>query len=179
MDDINSLIEMERLEQARIKRKSKSKSRAMRKREEDHHELNDISEQLMGDVVKKVMATVRGSNECFACGCAHDTTDNDDEDGASTWAKSIVSSVATSVATSVTSVMEKASTTDYSTSDYSTSVEDDWSDTSSLTETKYNRSKKLFSAASKIFSGKINKGTSKKYGVEPRKVFGLRERYEC
>ena len=178
MEDINSLLEIERLEQARMKRKSKSQSRRNTKEARDESLVHDISEQLMGDVVKNVMASVTGSNQCFNCGCANDTTD---DDGASTWATSTAKSVATSitgsvmdkssVASSIMSCMDKSLD-----GEYSTSVEDNWSDTSSLTDSKVYRPRKFF--RNKIFNRR-NNGTSKKYSKEPRKVFGLKERYEC
>lgn len=178
MEDINSLLEIERLEQARMKRKSKSQSRRNKKEAHDESSMvHDISEQLMGDVVKNVMARVTGSNHCFNCGCANDTTD---DDGASTWATSTAKSVATSitgsvmdkssVASSIMSCMDKSLD-----GEYSTSVEDDWTDTSSLTDSKVYRPRKFF--RNKIF--KRNNGTSEKYSKKPRKVFGLKERYEC
>ena len=168
---------MDRMEQAHIKRSAKSKSRSQSRRnnqEEDYIEfsVNDLSEQVMEDVVDEMLPTFPAdfpTNKCFnkatcfnqgnnyfggLCGCIDDTTD---EDGASTWASSI------------TSFMGKISE-----GDYSLSSAEEWS----VRDSKVDNKKK---GSGKVLSGNKNQSAGKKRSKTPRwrKAFVRNERYEC
>lgn len=169
MEDINSLLELDR--QAHIKRSAKSKSRSQHNDREEYNQfsVNDLSEQVVEDIVDQMLPTFPENfptNKCFnqgsnyfkgLCGCIDDTTE---EDGASTWASSI------------TSFMDKISE-----GDYSLVSDEEWS----LRESKVDYKKK---GGGKMLGGNKNQRSGKKHNKTPRwrKVFGgggRSERYEC
>ena len=164
MEEINSLLELERLERAYIDKALQSEQ------EEDYLDevkFGDLSEQVIGDMVQKMLSTVRGQRKgrrdtntrrvpfpiCInnLCGCIDDTTQ---EEGSSSWG---------------TSVMDMTLEDD----DYS-SFRDSWSGEFSNVEID----KKSFRTG-KIFSS--NKSQGSKFSKIPKwkKVLGRGERCEC
>ncbi len=166
-EQINSLLELDRVKQAHTKRSSKSKSRsqyARNDREEDNQfSVNDLSEQLIEDIVDQMLPTFPENfptNKCFnqgnnyfngLCGCIDNTAD---EDGASTWASSI------------SSFVEKISE-----GDYSLASDEEWSVRESKVDYKKKRGGKRF--------GGNKTGKSNKTPMWRKIVGGRNERYEC
>jgi hypothetical protein len=109
MNEISSLLEIERME--KVRRDRLEKARSVHNQVEDHNQLllRDISEQLFGDLVEKVVTSVGGPSKrrkdgrkmfpsCFSdlCDCVKMTLTGEEEEASypSSWGTSIMDKTA-------------------------------------------------------------------------------------